>query len=239
MPPPPRVAPARPPSARHAANTRDGLVVVLAVTSGATDAIGFLALGAAFTSVMTGNMVLLGIGTAQGDLTALTLCLTAIASFVLGAATGARVAGTHQEGDPCWPRPITHALMIEIALFAAFATAWWLLDSDPPKDWWLPLLAVNAAALGLQSSAVQRFGVSGLSTTYLTGTLTTVVIRLTSGKRLAEVQHSLWILCGLVAGAAGGALLVEHAPVAVPAIQLVTTLAVLAVALAPRSAINR
>lgn len=36
------------------------LVVLLAVNSAYLDAVGFLALGAAFTSVMTGNMVLLG-----------------------------------------------------------------------------------------------------------------------------------------------------------------------------------
>ena len=74
---------------------------------------------------------------------------------------------------------------------------------------------------------MQRFGVSGLSTTYLTGTLTTIVIRVTSGKKLAEVSHSLWILLGLVTGAAIGALLVRHLPVAVPLVQLGTVLAVL------------
>jgi uncharacterized membrane protein YoaK (UPF0700 family) len=224
---------------RRATALRDGLVVVLAVTSGATDAIGFLALGSAFTSVMTGNMVLLGIGAAHGDLTALGLTAAAIASFVAGAALGARLAGTPQPGDPWWPRAITVALTVETALFAVFAICWWALGSEPPDDALLPLLALNAIALGLQSSAVQRFGVSGLSTTYLTGTLTTVVIRLTSGKGLAEVRHSLWILLGLVTGAATGALLVRHLPVAVPLIQLGTTLAVLAVVRRSRAALSR
>jgi uncharacterized membrane protein YoaK (UPF0700 family) len=219
---------------RRAASLRDLLVVALAVTSGATDAIGFLALGSAFTSVMTGNLVLLGIGAAHGDLTALGLTATAIASFVVGAALGARLAGTPQPGDAYWPRAITRALMVQIGLFAVFAVWWWALGSDPSGDVLLPLLSLNAAALGLQSSAVQRFGVSGLSTTYLTGTLTTVVIRLTTGKRLAEVSHSLWILLGLVAGAAAGALLVRHLPIAVPLVQLGTTLAVLAVALSAK-----
>jgi len=39
---------------------RDVGVFLLATMSGATDAIGFIALGGAFTSVMTGNMVLFG-----------------------------------------------------------------------------------------------------------------------------------------------------------------------------------
>lgn len=209
---------------------RDLLVVVLAVTSGATDAIGFLALGRAFTSVMTGNLVLTGIAIADVDLTALTLTLTAIGSFVLGAAIGARTAGTPATDDPVWPRAVTLALTAELALMGLFATGWWALGSNPPEAAFLPLLGLNAAALGLQSSAIQRFGVSGLSTTYLTGTLTTVVIRLVSGRPLREVAHSLWILMGLVAGAAIATVLVSAAPTAVPALQLVTLGTVLLVA---------
>lgn len=208
---------------RHPAFLRDGVVVLLALTSGATDAIGFLALGSAFTSVMTGNMVLFGLGLAHGDASAIGLTAAAIASFVTGAAVGARVAGSPTAGDSYWPVSVTYAIAVEFALFAAFAACWWALDSAPPTAMLLPLLALNAAALGIQSSAIQRFGVSGLSTTYLTGTLTNVVIRLVSGKRLVDVAHSLWILLGLIAGAALGALLVRHSPVAVPLVQLGTT----------------
>ena len=90
-----------------------------------------------------------------------------------------------------------------------------------------------AASSPSSSPAAERRSprsISAQKTTYLTGTLTTVVIRLTSGKRLADVSHSLWILFGLVVGAAAGALLVRHAPVVVPLIQLSTVLTVLAVA---------
>ncbi len=231
-PPSPVLRPSRIPTAETLTprTLRDLLVVVLAVTSGATDAIGFLALGSAFTSVMTGNLVLTGIAVADTDLTALALTLTAIGSFVLGAALGARTAGTAASGDPVWPRAVTVALTAELALLTGFAAGWWALGSEPPEVAFLPLLGLNAAALGLQSSAIQRFGVSGLSTTYLTGTLTAVVIRLVSGRPLREVAHSLWILLGLVAGAATATLLVATAPVAVPALQLGTLALVLAVA---------
>jgi len=40
---------------------RHSLVVVLTFDTGCADATGFLALGGAFSSVMTGNMVLLGL----------------------------------------------------------------------------------------------------------------------------------------------------------------------------------
>lgn len=197
-------------------------MVVLAVTSGATDAIGFLALGSAFTSVMTGNMVLLGVGAADGDVALVLSCSVAIVSFVVGAAIGARVAGSPRKGDCFWPSAVTVALYIELVLLLAFAVCWWALASAPGDSWLLPLLGLNAAALGLQSSAIQRFGVSGLSTTYLTGTLTTVVIKLIGGHGLRKVGHSLTILLGLIVGAAAGTVLVRFAPMAVPAVQLLT-----------------
>jgi uncharacterized membrane protein YoaK (UPF0700 family) len=206
----------------RATRERARLVVVLALTSGATDAIGFLALGSAFTSVMTGNMVLLGVGAADRDLALVLSCTVAILSFVLGAAIGARVAGNPAKGDALWPRPVTVALYVELFLLLVFAGCWWAVGSSPSDSWLLPMLGLNAAALGLQSSAIQRFGVSGLSTTYLTGTLTTVVIKLIGGHGLRKVGHSLAILAGLIVGAAIGTVLVELAPVAVPSIQLAT-----------------
>jgi uncharacterized membrane protein YoaK (UPF0700 family) len=82
------------------------------------------------------------------------------------------------------------------------------------------LLLATAIGLGVQSSTVQRFGVSGLSTTYMTGTLTTVVIRLATGRGVKEVRHSVEVLLGLVAGAVAGTVLVRLAPPAAPVLQL-------------------
>lgn len=82
---------------------------------------------------------------------------------------------------------MTGALFAELALTAGFAVGWWATSSNPDENWQLMLLGTNAIALGLQSSAVQRFGVSGLSTTYLTGTLTYTVIRLPSRQPIREV----------------------------------------------------
>ena len=200
--------------------TRDILVVLLALNSGATDAIGFLALGGAFTSVMTGNMVLLGIAGAKLDTTLAGHIGAAILCYVAGCAVGARVAGTPQPGDSIWPRAITRALAIEAAMIAVFAVGWWSCGGHPHGWEQLALLAVNAVALGLQSSSVQRFGVSGLSTTYLTGTLTTAVVRLASGHSPRQVLHSMQLLGGLIGGAALGALAFADTPTLVPLVQI-------------------
>ncbi len=199
---------------------RDALVVVLAINSGATDAIGFLALGGAFTSVMTGNMVLLGISAARHDATLATHTAAAIVCFIAGCAIGARIAGTARPDDPVWPRAVTLAMSVEAAVIAIYAAGWWMAASHPRGAVQLGLLVLNAVAVGIQSSTVQRFGVPGLSTTYLTGTLTSLVIRLTAGRRLRDVSHSGQLLLGLIGGAALGALLVARLPECAPLVQL-------------------
>jgi uncharacterized membrane protein YoaK (UPF0700 family) len=209
------------------ARTRDWLVVLLSVLSGATDATGFLAFGHAFTSVMTGNMVLVGIAVGTRDGSAIGLIMTAIVSYVAGVAAGSRVAGQPQDGDGPWPPAVTRALTLELALLAGYAVVWWSLDSHPSHGWFALLLAFNAAALGVQSSAILRFGTSGLSTTYLTGTLITVVSRLAARQSLHTVNHPARILAGLVLGAAGGAALVTRAHPVAPALPLGLLLIVL------------
>jgi uncharacterized membrane protein YoaK (UPF0700 family) len=205
--------------ASHTAR-RHRLVLLLAVNSGVTDALGVLALGGAFTSVMTGNMVLAGAGAATADWALALLAGAAIVCFSLGCAVGARLAGTPREGDPVWPRPICWALLVQLLVTLAFAVGWWTTDAAPGESNRLVFLVINAFGLGIQSSAVQRLGQSGLSTTYLTGTLTTMMVRLATGHRLGAVSASLQILLALVLGAALGAALTVQAPLVAPVPQL-------------------
>ena len=213
-------APADGQDRRPALRLRQSLVVALAVVSGATDAIGLLALGGAFTSVMTGNMVLLGVSISQGNGGRAVSSAGAILAFIAGAALGARVAGTPREGDRLWPRAVTVGLLVELCFVAAYAAGWEATGGAPGPGVAFALLMATAIALGVQSSTVQRFGVSGLSTTYMTGTLTTVVIRLATGRGVKEVWHSVEVLLGLIAGAVGGTVLVRVAPLTAPALQL-------------------
>ncbi len=217
---PDRAAAASAPTDAITTRLRQTLVVVLAVVSGATDAIGLVALGGAFTSVMTGNLVILGVAASSTDGALAIASGGAILAFCVGAALGARVAGTPQPGDSVWPRAVTVGLVVEFALLASYGIGWWLTGGAPGIVVTLTLLFCMSAAMGVQSSVVQRFGVSGMSTTYLTGTLTTVVIKLATGRGWRANQHSIEILLGLVAGAAAGAGLLIVAPLTAPALQL-------------------
>ncbi|SDF86174.1 YoaK family protein [Klenkia brasiliensis] len=211
--------------------TRQVLVVALAALSGGTDAIGLLALGGAFTSVMTGNLVLLGTASTTADGALALSSGTAVLAFCLGVALGTVLAGTPQPGDGVWPARVTRALAVEGALLVAYATGWWMSGADRGATAALVLLATTAVALGVQSSTVQRFGVSGLSTTFLTGTLTAIVVRLSTRRPPREVLPSIQVIAGLVIGAAAGAGIVSVLPDAAPALQLVLVGSVLLVAL--------
>jgi uncharacterized membrane protein YoaK (UPF0700 family) len=209
---------------------RDWLVVVLAFVSGYTDGVGFLALGGAFTSVMTGNMVLLGLSAGQGDGEGVGRAGGAILAFIAGCALGTRVAGTATDGDPVWPAPVNRALALEGLILLGSAIGWFVTGGDPDTGIELVLLLAAAVALGVQSSTVQRFGVSGLSTTYLTGTLTTAVIHLVAHRTVRGSERNWKIIAALVLGAAAAGGIDKVAGLILPVPQLVGLAAVLLLA---------
>ena len=212
-----QVAAGSPPAPR-AVRRRHTLVVVLTFATGAADALGFLALGGAFSSVMTGNMVLLGLSAGAADVELAVTTGAAILSFVFGLLVGAKLAGASAPGDPIWPRQVTRALLVELGVFCAYLAGWELTQGDRPERAGLALLMLSAVALGMQSSAIQRFGVSGLSSTYLTGTLTSFI-----GDLATRRPRSSWlprgeVLVALMTGAAVGTVITLHLPRLAPAV---------------------
>src|SRR6476619_1566713 len=200
---------------------RNGSAMFLAAASGATDAIGYLALGNVFTSAMTGNLALLGIALAHRDGERIGRVLVSLVCYMVGAAIGARVARSPQPGDPVWPPAITRALAIEAVFFVAYAGVWWVVGAGSDIYTKAVLLGIGAIALGIQSSAMQRFGSGlGLNTTFVSGALIKLVGQLATGHRFRDIRHHLLVLVGLVCGCFLGALLVLHAPTFAPAVPL-------------------
>ena len=199
---------------------RDALVITLTLVTGSIDAIGLIRLGGVFTSVMTGNMVLLGIAVSERSGSIALHTGVAFVMYIVGSFIGARVAGHAPDHEThVWPLSVVKALTVELVAIAAFAVWWEFVHASPSTDVAYSLLGLNAMALGIQSSAVLRFGVSGLSTTYLTGTLTQFIAGLT--KKAAPMQvRSSFILLALIVGAALGALCAVHAPLAAPVVPL-------------------
>ena len=206
---------------RRAARRRHALVVMLTFVTGSADAMGFLALGGAFSSVMTGNMVLFGLSAGAADSELALTSGGAILAFVVGLLVGARLAGSPRPDDPTWPRQVTRALLVELTVFLAFLAGWEVSSGHRTDNLQLGLLMLSAVALGMQSSAVQRFGVNGLSSTYLTGTLTSFIGDLAARRPRASWMPRGEVLLTLMTGAAVGALTTVHLPRLAPALCVV------------------
>jgi uncharacterized membrane protein YoaK (UPF0700 family) len=215
-------------------NTRPGqqaltlMAIALTFASGAADVASFTTLGSVFTSVMTGNIVLWGLAAARGSLSLASHTAVSIAGYIAGVACGTwiahgvRASGASGSGDDqALPAHVNWALFGELTLLAGFAVGW-EVDGASPAGWaQYVLLAVLAAAMGVQSSAVKDMGLTEVSTTYLTGTLTGLVASLASpGQDTPHGLRRFGVLIGLVAGASLCGLLVATAGAGVPALPL-------------------
>lgn len=185
------------------------LAVLLTIASGGLDAISFTRLGSVFSSVVTGNLVLLGLSVGERDGTLAMYVAVAFGAFVVGGLAGSRLVGTVPDDGPVWPPRVTVALGVELVPLAGFVAGWLACGGEPSGGVRLGLLGLVAVALGVQSGAVRTVRIDGLSTTYLTGTLVGVLAQMASIDRVP--WPSVALLVGLVAGAAGAGLLVVHA----------------------------
>jgi len=198
---------------------RDSLVVLLTITSGAVDAASFLALGHVFGSVITGNLVLLGVAASTTQPGLAMHSGVALAGYVAGVAIGAPLAVHRHETGETWPPSVTITLVAELGVLAAFSVVWELARAAPHGDVQLALVAILAAAMGLQAAAVRRLG--QMSTTYLTSTLTGLIAGLVTGSKPDGAKRSLGVLAAIVVGAVVAAVLLKTAPAWLPAVVLI------------------
>lgn len=211
---------------RHGA-VRDGLLVLLTLTTGAIDASCFLHLGNVFSSVITGNLVLLGVAAATQSASLAIHSGVALAGYSAGVLIGAPIATRRARGGETWPLSVSVTLVAEFCVLAAFSVGWELTGGRPGSTAQVLLIAALAVAMGIQSAAVRQLG--GMSTTYLTGTLTAVVTELVTRDRGPGFARSVGVLAAIVSGAVVGGLVAEHAPAWLPA-AIMTPLAVVVIA---------
>ena len=110
-----------------------------------------------------------------------------------------------------------------------FAVGWQLTAGRPAGTGQALLLAAAALAMGLQSGAVVTIGIAGLSTTYLTGTLTSLLTTAAHSSRIKT--EALFIVGALLAGAAAAALAINNLPRLAPAVPLCAVAVVAGLAL--------
>jgi uncharacterized membrane protein YoaK (UPF0700 family) len=217
------------PAPAGALRFRDGLVVILALTAGAVDAVSYLRLGKVFSSVITGNLALLGVSAGQRSAGLAMNAGLALAGYGVGVLAGGALARTPEKDQPAWPRRATVALAAELIVLAGFSGGWLAAGGHPSGAARVALLVVAAAGMGMQSAAVRRLG--PMSTTYLTSTLTGILQALAIRRWPSQWQRSAGVLLAAVSGAMLGGLAALHAPAAVPAAVLVPLAAVVACSL--------
>jgi uncharacterized membrane protein YoaK (UPF0700 family) len=216
---------------------RDALLVCLTFGAGAVDAISFFGLGRVFTGNMTGNLVLLGLaaGRAKGEevarsavsLTA--FCLGVLVAVYLVALISRRAWGAR--GARAWPVGVTVVLALVVLVQAGFFAGWLTVRGHPALTFEAVLVGMSALAMGMQSDAVVTLGVAGVTTTYVTGTLTGLLRSLVvGGDDVPGRLRRAAVLVGLLVGAVVGGVLMVAARRFAPVLPLAVTVTVLSAA---------
>ena len=195
--------------------TRD--LMLLSIVAGSADAAGFMS-GHVFTSNMTGNLVLLGIACSQGQWHAAGKTLYVLSLFVSGAIVGSRMA--RHFPDTAWQKLMKRLLTVEALLLLAFAVYWAFISEAARTTQFLWLALPLALAMGLQSAAMNRLTIAGVTNTAMTGTLTNFAAGLESvwfqgfstGPEIRRRIKMLLVVIVLYCGAAAvEGLLIFHA----------------------------
>ncbi len=206
------------------------MLMLLALGSGAIDALSFAGLGQVFTGVMTGNLVLLGLAAGQARLAAAVRAGIAIAAYTVGAFAAAYWLRDTRPGEANpWPGRLTAALAAEAVAQAAVLAGWLAGAGQPGPAARDVLIALAALAMSIQSTAVNALSVSGAATTYFTGTLTALVSELATSGTPVTMRRRVAVLTAALAGAVLDAVLLTHARPAAAALPLAATLAVVVV----------
>jgi uncharacterized membrane protein YoaK (UPF0700 family) len=158
------------------------MLLILTWAAGCVDAISYLGLGHVFTAMMTGNTVLLGLALAQGEILAALRSIVALLGFAAGVAAGAMILERSDE-DGRWPRAVTKALALEALFLALFSLIWVLAGNSPGTAAVHFSIVLLSLAMGIQAAAVRRLGVPGIATTYITGTMTSLMVDLVGWMR--------------------------------------------------------
>jgi uncharacterized membrane protein YoaK (UPF0700 family) len=227
------VSPSRP----RATALRDALLVCLTFGAGAVDAISFFGLGRVFTGNMTGNLVLLGLAAGRAKGSEVVRSAVSLGAFCAGVLLAVYLVAlisrrtSEARGSGVWPVGVSVVLALEALVQAGFLAGWLTVSGHPGVVFEAVLVGLSALAMGMQSDAVAALGVAGVTTTYVTGTMTGLLRGLVIGGD--DIQNRLRraaVLGGLLIGAVVGGVLLIEARRFTPVLPLAVTVGVLATA---------
>ena len=206
-------------------NVRDLLLNALTVSSGAVDAISFLALGKVFSAFMTGNIAFLGLRVAGASAPGGVAIVVSMVAFAVGVYLSTRIVKP-SETSGIWPGRVTVALSVSLIAHGVFLAVWFATDGQPSVDVAHVLLGAWGFAMGIQSAAVRTLRVEGVFTTAATATIILLVGHITNwSDTIAERRRLGGVLVSLFVGATAGGLLLVRAHIYAPILPFVITVA--------------
>lgn len=209
---------------------RDLLLNALTVSSGAVDAISFVALGKVFSAFMTGNIAFLGLRVAGAPAPGAVAIVVAVVAFAAGAFISTRIVNPSNR-SAIWPPRVTVALSASLVPHAVFLTVWFVTHGRPSVDVAHVLLGAWGFAMGMQSAAVRVLRVQGVFTTAATATMLLLVADLTNWSATrVERRRFTGVLVSLFVGATCGGLLLVYTHVFAPVLPFAITVAVVVTA---------
>jgi len=208
------------------------MAVVLAFAAGATDAFAFLQLLGVFTANMTGNLVLAGLTERSGYSNSIGGILVALVVFV-GVLYIAFRAAPNGERRGALLGVLTAAALAQVVVLIIWAAT--------PGTKTMPLIMISiglsAVAMACQTVVAKRLdGESGVTTTYVTGTLTSIMAD-AADQRPQDLRTRVGVLAALVLGALSGSLLMGISPAlgaALPVVPAAAGLLLFATARGPK-----
>lgn len=163
------------------------LAAMLSWAAGFVDAFGYLFLARVFTAHMSGNTSSFGLFLSLHEWAQVAWHGWPIAMFVAGLLGGAAIM---ESGRRLGRNGMKAVLILEMALIggllaaAATAPSGAMMGARGALRW--GIVALPALAMGLQTVTITRIGEVPISTTYITGTLTTF------GEGAVQFLFSLW-----------------------------------------------
>ncbi|XMA39645.1 DUF1275 family protein [Streptomyces albogriseolus] len=183
------------------------MAALLSYAAGAGDAFAFVELGGVFTANMTGSLVLSGLTSRPGYGSLVSGAAVALAAFLIAVYVASRATPKRPQAQ--WSR--IRAVLVAVVALDLVVLILKSVSSTPGTALRLVMLAVSAAAMGSQTAAAKRAaGGSGVTTTFVTGTMTSLAQDAADGStRHAAVRVGVVVMLFLGALTASGAMAID------------------------------
>ncbi len=183
----------------------------LTAVTGLVDAVSLLSLGRVFAANMTGNIVFMAFATARVSEPSITLSVTALVSFLIGAMFGGRIMARGSVESHM--RFAAQAFLLEVVALTAASLCGIGYKGDvwEPSGRPLALIALLALAMGTRTAAVRKLAIPDLTTTVLTLTLAGIAADSSlAGGNNVRLARRIGSVLAMFAGAALGAVIIHY-----------------------------